>query len=259
MQNTDFDRIIDSHFHSLKVKSSDLDINLALTSLTGGIDIGTKCSDLAERFELVSQFPHIKMSAAMGPWEVENKSIEQIDSEFEILKAEISRFNPLFIGECGLDYHYMYGTKESQIHLFEKHLALAQSLNKRVLIHNRESDRDTESLIKKFNATGVIHCFSGDLDLMNTAVEHGYFISFAGNLTYKSNQNLRDALKLVPRDRILLETDAPYLSPSKMRGNPNTPLYIQYTYECAAEVLGISLDELKELILNNFNNFCLQK
>lgn len=250
------EKIIDSHFHSLNVQEKGNDAKLAMEFLAGGIDIGTCCDDLPRRYEFVKDFPHIRLSSAMGPWEVDGKTIEQLDSEFVTLKENIAKYNPLFIGEAGLDYHYMYGTVEIQKYLFEKHLALAKELNKRILIHNRESDNDTADLIKKYPVTGVIHCFSGDENLMKTAVNLGYYISFAGNLTYKNNQNLRDVLKLVPRDRILLETDAPYLAPSKMRGQANTPLYITYTYDCAAEVLGISPDELKNTVFENFERFC---
>nr|MCR4676595.1 TatD family hydrolase [Sphaerochaetaceae bacterium] len=127
----------------------------------------------------------------------------------------------------------------------------------KIIIHNREADSQMCSLISTYGPSkgGIIHCFSGSMDVMRTALDKGYYISYAGNLTYRANQSLRDTLKHVPSDRLLLETDAPYLAPVPMRGKPNTPLYIIHTYECAAAVLGISTEELGERVFENFNNF----
>ncbi len=99
---------------------------------------------------------------------------------------------------------------------------------------------------------GVIHCFDGNAALMDTALERGYYISFAGNLTYRNNVQLREMLKKVPRERLLLETDSPYLSPVPLRGRPNCPEHIIHTYRCAAEVLDIDFGKLKDIILENY-------
>ena len=256
--------VIDSHFHSQLLNSYDF-------SSVMGIDIGTCCDDLPKRYELLNKYPNIKLSAAMGPWEcgkslsktitdVEKygfRTIQEINSDFERLINNIDLYNPLFIGECGLDYYWMYATREIQIELFEKHFQLAEKLKKAIIIHNREADSDTAALIKAHNVkTGIIHCFSGDEILMKTALDKGFYISFAGNLTFKKNTELREMLKKVPKARLLLETDSPYLTPVPFRGQQNTPDKVKYTYLCASETLGIPLVELSEQISQNYNNLC---
>lgn len=249
--NFDYTNIIDSHFHTISMFNASGKTDFPVP----GIDIGTEADDIPQRIELIRK-NKLFFSAAMGPWETENRSIEEIDSQFEILKSNIEKYNPDFLGEMGLDYHYKYNTPEVQKYLFSKQMDLASSIGKKVLIHNRESDKDTISVIESHpTVKGVIHCFSGDPDLMYVALEHEYYISFAGNLTYKSNQNLRDMLVQCPKDRILMETDAPYLAPSVKRGQPNIPEYIVYTYDCAANCLGMTFDSLAALVNANFRAF----
>lgn len=249
--NFDYTNIIDSHFHTVRMYENTGKKDFPIM----GIDIGTDANDLPSRIELIKS-NKLFFSAAMGPWETENRSAREIDEQFEILCENIDSYKPDFLGEMGLDYHYMYNTPDIQKYLFNKQMDLAGNLKKSVLIHNRESDKDSIEIIKNHpNVMGVIHCFSGDPDLMATALDHDYYISFAGNLTYKSNQNLRDMLCKCPKDRILLETDAPYLAPSVKRGQPNVPEYIVYTYDCAANCLGISYSELAALVNTNFRTF----
>lgn len=248
----DYTNIIDSHFHTLSVNERNGETVFDIP----GIDIGTQADDLPIRIKFNENNRNLLFSAAMGPWETLNRSKDEIDKLFELLIKNIDIYKPSFIGECGLDYHYMYNTPEIQIYLFEKHMKLAKSMNKKVLIHNRESDTDSIKVIRNNpDVKGLIHCFSGDPDLMHTALEHGYYISFAGNLTYKANQNLRDMLVKCPKDRILLETDSPYLAPVPKRGQTNTPALIVYTYQCASECLGMSFNDLAALINTNFRAF----
>ena len=257
--------LIDSHFHSTYLDSQDFGID-------AGIDIGTRCNDLPERYEKLKGRKEIFLSAAMGPWECGKSSTredtddstytfrtdEEIRADFETLEYNIEKYNPFFIGECGLDYYWMYGTRSQQIDLFENHLILANKLSKPVIIHNREADSDTRNLITVYRPVkgGIIHCFSGDADLMKTALDNGFYISFAGNLTYKKNTELRERLKEVPKDRLLLETDSPYLTPVPFRGQKNSPDKVKYTYLCASEIIGITFEELEEIITDNFTRLC---
>lgn len=238
--------LTDSHFHSPKCSFP-------------SINAGCSADDLPERIKLYSS-EGVFFGASMGPWETDNRTDSEIDSQLEILKKNIEKYNPLFIGEIGLDYHYMYGTKESQKRLFEIQMDMADELKKRVLIHCREASEDVCSVIRTHCPSygGVIHCCDGSRDLINTALNHGFFISFAGNLTYKSNQSLRDALKTVPKDRLLLETDSPYLSPVPLRGLKNCSNNIIYTYNCAAETLEMKTEDLAALVYSNFRTFCTE-
>ena len=141
--------------------------------------------------------------------------------------------------------------------LFEEQMKLASSIGAPVLIHDRDADADTTDVIGRFplERGGIIHCFDGCFDLMHAALDNGYYISFAGNLTFKSNAALREALKDVPLDRLLFETDSPYLTPVPHRGKPNNPGFVLHTYECASQVLNIPLERLTELVLENFRRF----
>ena len=267
---------IDSHFHTQVMQEKGIDA-LALydqifkQGFIGGIDIGCTHNDLPQRASLLKDYPQILLSAAMGPWEAGKsetmgpdedfkdeviKEIPQLEAELAILKDNIIKYNSPFIGEIGLDYYWEYGNHEKQHLLFETQMQWANDMNKAVLIHDRDADEDTIDVIKRLGPSkgGIIHCFNGCEKLMDTALEHGYYISFAGNLTYKKNQNLRDLLKKVPKDRLLLETDAPYLTPVPFRGQFNSPAFIVHTYACASSVLEISVQEIEELVVQNFNN-----
>ena len=237
--------LVDSHFH-------DWD-----NPVFPSINAGCTCDDLPERVRKYSAFDFVYLGAAMGPWEAKDADERKIDAGFGILVENIKKYDPLFIGETGLDYYWNYGTHNLQISLFERQMDLAAKLGKRVLIHSRQACDDTCTIIKEHSSSkaGVIHCCDGNPLLIETALSKGYWISFAGNLTYKNNGHLREALKTVPKNRLLLETDSPYLSPVPFRGKPNTPDYIANTYAFASDVLGIDLEELTALVYSNFRAF----
>ena len=254
--------MIDSHAHFCLVLEHGGEIKSSLEALRLAIDIGSTHSDLPERYNCLKDYPHILLAGGMGPWETGEKdnpkSINQITSELNILKDYIIKYNVKFIGETGLDNHYEYGTVELQEYLFREQLELSYKLSKPVLIHNREADDSIiyDLLNIKHYHTGIIHCYSGNLKLMNTAISEGFYISYAGNITYKSNSYLRDTLKYVPIDRLLVETDSPYLPPVPLRGTVNIPLNVKYVYKCISEVLNIHEEKLIEQVHSNFMNFC---
>ncbi len=247
-------KIIDSHFHAQILVEKGLDATEAMSALSGGIDIGCSATDIEGRVKLTSPYPHILSAAAMGPWETENRSLEEVEKELETLYLNIEKYSVKFVGEAGLDNYWKYGTPEIQEFLFISQMKYAEKTGRKIIIHNREADKRTEEIIREYGPSkgGIIHCFSGSMSVMKTALDRGYYISYAGNLTYKANSELRDTLKAVPLDRLLLETDAPYLAPVPMRGRANTPLYIPYTYECASQVLNLSVEELSERVYSNF-------
>ena len=244
-----------------------------ISLLAGGIDIGTKADDLPVRRAFFDKagYSGIMLSAAMGPWEAGSsedpsapcekdwpndfRSMQRIKADLETLRRNIMEDKGICaVGEIGLDYYWKYGTREKQLFIFESQMQLAHELNLPVLIHNREADTDTADVISRLcpPKSGIIHCFSGNEQLMHTALDNGFYISFAGNLTFKNAQNLRDRLKEVPLDRLLFETDSPYLTPVPHRGQPNRPDYVVHVYECASQVLGIPFEELATRVLQNF-------
>ena len=259
--------IVDSHFHSEYLTEKGLDpkaqLDLAFRDgFEGGIDIGCTSDDLPRRYELLKSYSKIVLAGAMGPWELGDNStlcnstlsMDEIDKRLAVLRDNLIQYKAKVLGEIGLDYYWNYGTTETQKYIFESQLKMAQELKLPVSIHDRMADSDTIDEISRLTPpkAGIIHCFDGCEMLMKVALDLGYFISFAGNLTFKKNTELRDILKKVPRDRLLFETDAPYLTPVPHRGQPNTPLYVVHTYQCASEVLGVSLEALSSQVLENY-------
>jgi TatD DNase family protein len=158
------------------------------------------------------------------------------------------------IGETGLDF---FRTEEdgvpAQMRSFEAHIALAKKHGIAMQIHDRDAHDAVLATLERIGAPErtVFHCFSGDADMARIAAERGYYLSFAGNVTFKNAQNLRDALAVTPRDRILVETDAPFLTPTPFRGRPNAPYLVPVTVRFLAAELGVDLDELSAQLAAN--------
>ncbi len=156
------------------------------------------------------------------------------------------------IGEIGLDKYYNDKNLEKQIEVFTRQLDLAVELDKPVIIHNRLAFREIREIFDTMALPrGVMHCFSGDGEWLDYVVAKGFYVSFAGNVTYKSAGNLREALKKVPPDRLLLETDAPYLPPEGRRGTTNEPENVKITAQVVAEELKMSFESLADLSTKN--------
>ena len=155
------------------------------------------------------------------------------------------------VGEIGLDYHYSPETRKSQLRLFAAQLEEAKTLDKPVVIHTREADDDTLALLREIPSRGIIHCFTGSPAFAAKLLELGFMISFSGIATFKSAENVRAAVAVVPDDRILIETDAPFLAPEPMRGNRNEPAFVAYTCRFLAGFRGIAEDDFAELTFAN--------
>jgi TatD DNase family protein len=155
----------------------------------------------------------------------------------------LGELEPVAIGETGLDYYRDYAPHDLQRQLFQAHLAIAEELGKSVVIHCRDADADVARALADFDGTVVLHCFSS-LGLLRPALERDYYVSFAGNVTYPNAAKLRDAAGQVSADRILAETDTPYLSPQPRRGRPNEPANVVHTVAALAETRGDDADEL---------------
>ena len=182
---------------------------------------------------------------------------EEVDDDIEELKRiiEDNKDNPKFIaiGEIGLDYYWTKDTKEKQLALLEEQLKLAEKYNKPVIIHSREATKDTIDTLKKYpNVIGDIHCFSGSLETAQIYLKMGYYIGVGGVITFK-NANIKDVIKEIPLDRLLLETDSPFLAPVPKRGETNEPANVKYVAEFIAELKEIELEELSKITESNIN------
>jgi len=163
-------------------------------------------------------------------------------------------------GEIGLDYHYDHSPRDVQREAFRRQLRIAREHNLPVVIHSREADSDTIDMLreelsghaKDREHAGVLHCFGGSLAMARDAIELGFFISFAGNLTFKKAEELRDVARQLPLDRLLVETDCPYLTPVPFRGRRNEPARVIETARCLAEIHGKELEEVGRMTSENF-------
>jgi TatD DNase family protein len=159
------------------------------------------------------------------------------------------------IGEIGLDYYRMHQPKDVQKRTFEYQLDAAKKFKLPVIIHSRDAKDDTLEIIKhKRPEVGVMHCFSGDSKAAKEFLDLGFFISFAGNLTYNKAFDIQDAAGYVPLDRLLLETDAPFLTPVPLRGKKNMPEYVIHTYQYFANLRKENISKIEDNIINNFEN-----
>jgi TatD DNase family protein len=147
------------------------------------------------------------------------------------------------VGETGLDFYRDWAPRDRQRELFAAQLALASELGKPVVVHNREADSETAEFLSTFGGTVILHCFSSPA-LLETALERGYYVSFAGNVTFPKAEELREAAQRVPPERILAETDSPYLAPEPRRGRPNEPANVVHTVAVLADARGEDADEL---------------
>lgn len=157
------------------------------------------------------------------------------------------------IGECGLDYYRMRQQKHVQINSFAFQISLAKQYDLPLILHIRDAMKDAFEILQSQSPVwGIMHCFPGDRYAAKKAIDAGFYISFAGNVTYKNAHSLHDSAKYVPLDRILLETDAPFLAPVPYRGKQNKPEYVIHTYDFIAELKNIPCEKLKEKVYENF-------
>ncbi len=165
---------------------------------------------------------------------------------------ELRELDPVAVGETGLDYYRDYAPHDAQRQLFQAHLALAEELGKPVVIHCRAADADVARALGDFDGTVILHCFSSP-GLLRPALERGYYVSFAGNVTYPNAYDIRTAAREIPDDRLLAETDCPYLSPQPRRGRPNEPANLVHTVAALAELRGVEAEGFAEQLDRNAN------
>ena len=170
---------------------------------------------------------------------------EQLSLNSESLRLRFSALRkpapaPVAIGEIGLDYHYSPETRDAQRALFAAQLDFARQSDKPVVIHTREAADDTIGLLKEIPSRGIIHCFTGDIAEARAYLDLGFYISISGIVTFKAADNVRATARYIPDDRILIETDSPYLAPVPMRGKPNEPAFLRHTCEFLANLRGLS-------------------
>ncbi len=276
-----YSEFADTHCHLASCGKRGLDISAVLAELEEKkcpflLDIGTEADDLTERYELYRKSgPQLAcgpllacgklptflfLSAGIWP---SKEAIQECDSRMEQLRTVIGSFlsdeerrrRLAAVGECGIDRHWNKEPDEGEFRLFEAQLELARSMNLPAIIHSRDAFDETFSCLKNSGAGEiVIHCFSYGKKEAAAFLDRGWYISLAGTITYAKKdeyETFAALLNYIPRDRLLIETDAPYLAPVPFRGKVNSPLLIEHTYRFAAKALGVSPESLAHIVAAN--------
>ncbi len=213
------------------------------------INIGTNLENSRASLELAEKFEHVYASCGIHPSDVfyddPDKAISTIEELLKHPKA-------IALGEIGLDYHYEDVPQHLQMIYFEKQMRLAEKLQIPVIIHDRDAHGDCLEMIKRFpSVKGVFHSFSGSAEMATELVRLGWYISFSGTVTFKNAKKPKEACVVIPEDRLLIETDAPYLAPTPHRGELNRSSYVQLTAEEIARLRGVSTEEIMKITEEN--------
>jgi len=248
-------QIVDSHCHinfdELYQRLPDLLSNAKLNDVSHMLCVSVNLEDFPEVKALSDQYEHIFASVGVHPCyeDVREPSVEEL---IEVGQDQ----NIVAIGETGLDYFRIEDKDMTwQRNRFKRHIAAAKSVNKPLIIHTRSAAEDTMRILKEEGADqcrGVMHCFAEDWDVAKKALDLGFYISFSGIVTFKSATSVQEVARKCPLDRVLVETDAPYLAPVPLRGKTNEPAYVRHTAQFVADLKGMSLEGLAEATTNNF-------
>lgn len=237
----------DSHLHLAEETDNDIK-NIITDACKNDINYffisGTNDFDNQRNIEISSIYENVFVCIGYHPGEIDNLEMLSLKK----LEKYISNKKVVAIGEIGLDYHYSNENRAEQISLFENQLDFAQKHNLPVIIHSRDATFDTIKILKKYNLKGIIHCFSGSLETALQYIELGYYIGIGGVLTFK-NSGLKDIVKNIPLEKIVLETDSPFLSP--FRGEKNEPKNIKVIAQQLANIKNVALADVALITTNN--------
>lgn len=244
--------IFDTHAHYTDSSFDSDRKELLSTFLEKGIRyimLASTCTDdINGNAELSRKYDYIYTSAGFHPENIDGLP----DNYIDIVRNACSGNNKtMAIGEIGLDYHYDGYDREKQIEVFEKQVILANELGKPVIIHSRDATEDTMNILKKYRPSGVMHCFSGSAETVREVIKLGMYVGFTGVITFKNAKKAIKALEAVPLEKLVLETDCPYMSPEPLRGKRSESTMIEYTAMKASEVKGIPVQELLDITCRN--------
>jgi TatD DNase family protein len=248
--------LIDSHCHlDFPDFADELDAVVARAQAAGIariVTISTRVKRHAEVLAVAERFPQVYCSVGTHP----HHAHEELDIDADELIARARHPRVVAIGEAGLDYYYDNSPRDAQARGFRSHIAAARATGLPLVIHSRDADADMARILEEETERGafaaVLHCFTGGNELAQRAIALGLSISFTGILTFKKSDDLRAIARSLPADRILVETDAPYLAPGPYRGKRNEPAYVVETAKVLAETRGVSAEEIARQTTDNF-------
>jgi TatD DNase family protein len=248
--------LIDSHCH-LDFDDFENDIdeiikNAKDSGITAMLNAGNTIDDLENQLKISEKYPFVFSATGVHP----HNASDYLDMTIEDLTSRVDNKNIIAIGEAGLDYYYDNSPRDVQIKVFKTQIKAAQETGLPIIVHTRDADDDTIKILgdayKEKPFTGVIHCFSTSKRLADFALSIGFYISVSGMITFNKAQELRDIIKDIPIEKLLIETDSPFLAPVPMRGKRNQPAYIIHTAEKLAEIKNMAFDKLAYITSDNF-------
>lgn len=246
--------LVDSHCHldfpGLSEKLPEVLSAMSAAGVEAALCVGVNLEDFPRVLALAEQHPNLWASVGVHP---EYTDVQEPDEARLVSLAAHERV--VAIGETGLDYYWQKDKPEWQRQRFRTHIRAARACGKPLIIHMREAAEDTLRILAEEKAEevgGVMHCFTETPEVAQQALDLGFYLSFSGVLTFKNAEQVRAAAKLAPLDRILVETDAPYLAPMPYRGKQNQPAYVSYVAEALAKVHAVSLEQVAQITTDNF-------
>ena len=240
----------DSHCHLTMSDAGSALARAREAGVHGFVVPGTKLSDAPEAVAVAKSNDDVWAAVGFHPHEAKDCD----DAAFAEIERLASEPRVVAIGECGLDYHYMHSPRETQIAVFERHLDLARRMDKPIIVHNRESTDDMVAILSASGARGILHSFTESEAVARKFIEAGYFIAFSGIVTFRSAGSLRACAKALPHDRVLIETDTPFLAPVPFRGRDNEPAYVVKVAELLATLWSVPVDEVAARTTANFES-----
>lgn len=245
---------VDSHCHLDRLDKSKEELSEVLKfARNRGVEhflcVCVTVKDFPEMLDKVKDFSDVSISCGVHPLNQEDTC------SYDELLQMADKESVVAIGETGLDYFYSADTKDVQLTSFVNHIKVANKLNKPLIIHTRDAREDTINLLKEHKnpeTKGVLHCFTESWEMAQEAIELGMYISISGIVTFKTATELQDVVKKIPLDKLLIETDSPWLAPVPYRGKPNQPGFVREVGEFIAQLKGVSVEELAKVTTDNF-------
>lgn len=242
--------LIDSHCHLLSTEYDDVDkaIKDALSSGISKLIInGYDVLSSKEAVSLSDKYEEVYAAVGIGPENIDNITEEDL----RVIEDLANNKKVVAIGEIGLDYYWTKENKEKQLDVFKRMLQIAKTHDLPVIVHSREAISDTYDLLCSYNVTGILHCYSGSLEMAKEFIKKGFLIGIGGVVTFKNASKLKEVVKNIPLESISLETDSPYLTPEPFRGKQNNPSYLKYIVQEIARLKAINEEDVTHITSSN--------